>query len=95
MKLDDKEVKLKIGDIMIFRRDDGVVQFMRGSQRLLDQRDDDKSIVDNDPPLNQDLCSNIANIIAITHGFGVIPLDALYLHSGLFYYKFTKLKQAK
>jgi hypothetical protein len=93
MRLDDKEVKLKIGDVAIFRVNDGVVQFMRGSQRLLNNHNDDKNIVGNELPLGYDLCSNIANIIAMTHGFGVENSDAKYARPGLHYFRFTRIKK--
>ena len=93
MHLNGIELKLKIGDIAIFRANDGVVQFMRGSQRLLNNHNDDKSIVGNELPLGYDLCSNITNIIAMTHGFGVENLDDKYARPGLHYFRFTRIKR--
>ncbi len=95
MNIDGKETKLKIGDIAIFRANDGVIQFMRGSKRLLNQHHDDKSIVDNNVPLSQDLCSNIAVIIAMTHDFGIEYVGGALYRKGLFLYKFTKLMKTK
>jgi len=95
MQIEGKKVKLKIGDVLIFRANDGVVQVARGGQRLLNQHADDKSIVSNDLPLSQTLCLNIANIIAMTHGFDAVPLEGTHLHSSLYYYKLTRLKKVK
>jgi hypothetical protein len=96
MQLNGEEVKLRIGDIAIFREYDGVVQFMRGSQRLLNhQHQDDKSIVSNDLPLSQDDCSNIASIIAMTHGFSYEYVGGASASAGLFRYRFTRLKKTK
>ncbi len=67
MILEGKVTKLKDGDMASFRRNDGTVGFMRGGMRLLTEWTDDKFLIHGEP-LSENLCSDIANIVAVTNG---------------------------
>jgi hypothetical protein len=95
MYLNGIVTKLRIGDVAIFRANDGIVQFMRGSQKLLNKTFDDKTIISNIVPLTEDYCSNIANIIAITHGFDTQDMAGSYRKRGLYYFRFVGIKKEK
>jgi hypothetical protein len=91
--INGKQTKLKIGDELIVRQTENVIQFTRKSSRLLNQFDDDKTIIDPALCSSEDSCLNMARIIAMTHGFGVQIVPNSHQANGFFKFKFTRVNR--
>jgi len=92
--IEGKETRLKIGDKIIFRGEEDVVSFVRGSQRLLNQSDD-KTLVDPAICSTEDVCLGVVGIIALTHGFGFKIVPTPHANRRFFMFEFTRLKRVK
>ena len=93
MYFNDQQTTLQPGDIAIFRAQDKVVQFVRGGVSLLNVFHDDKTSFDRNIVLTEDLCTNIAGVIATVQGFGFENVTDHYKRDGLFYFKFVTTRR--